>query len=237
MKIKNYLNTTQKEVNSKKFSIWIGISLGNKFFTKENIREYILWALEKTKDDILVVIGDNLHSINLEILDGYNKVSALRKAIEIGDKKEKEINEIILELPPDKAKLIKIVRFAHVTSSKYHALRLEILRNEFKSNSNFNSMIIDTIKENKKVQEKQLSNTELDKLAEYIIQEIPVYLNGAKYGGRPEHGGKTYLLQIYPGIGLIDLILMKLQDGSFSQELTSKLRITDKIAIINGYPI
>ncbi len=236
MKILTYLNTNKNEVESKKYNIWVGISLGNRFFTRENIKKYLEWALEYTKNDVLVVIGDRLQAINFEVLDKHTKIRALKNALKKGDEKEKEIREILSGFPREKRDLVKVVRFKHVTASKYHDYRLEVLHNEFKTNQKFHEYIIKILKENKKVLSKDLSNDQLDKLAEYILQEIPVYLNGAKYGGTPEHGGKTYLLQIYPGIGLIDSLLMALQEGVIFPELTKSLKITDKIAIIEGYP-
>ncbi len=236
MRIVKYLNTTKEEVEARKFNIWIGISLGNKRFTKEAIKQYIIWALEHTKEDVLVVIGDQLHAINLEILDEYPRLRAINTTLRKGDEKESETKEILSELSPEEAKLVKVVRFAHATTSKYNHYRLEVLRQEFKNNPNFHDWVISAVKENKKSASKNLAPEQLDKLAEYFLQEIPLYLNGAKYGGLPEHGGKTYLLQIYPGIGLIDSLLLGLQDGTLFPKLTAKLKITDKIALIEGYP-
>jgi len=235
MIIEKYLNTSKEEVESKKYNIWIGISLGNKYFTKENIKQYILWALENTKEDVLIVIGDGLHAINLEVLDGYSRINSIKKAIRMGDKKEEEIKSIIQELPIEKSKLVKVVRFQHVTASKYHEYRLEVLLDEFKNNKIFHDFIIKIIKENKKVQENDLSEEKLDYLAKYILNELPLYINGAKYGGLPKHGGKTYLLQAYPGLGLIDKLLMSLQNGKQFPELIHKLKITHKIAILEAY--
>lgn len=236
MKIVEYLNTTKEEAESKKFNIWLGISLGNKQFSKESIKEYIAWALKYTKEDVLVVIPDRLYAINLEVMDGYSKLAAFRKALKKGDEKEIEIKDILLQLSEEDSKLIKVVRFRHVAASKYHDYRVELLFNEFRKNKKFHDYIIKIVKENKKVSSKNLSEEKLDQLAEYVLQEIPVYLNGAKYGGLPEHGGKTYLLQIYPGLSLIDSLLMNLQEGSVFPELKEKLKITGKIAIVEGYP-
>ena len=71
MKIVTYLNTTKEEVESNKYNIWFGISLGNRYFSKENLKEYIPWLVRHTKDHVLVVIGDSIHAINIEVLDGY----------------------------------------------------------------------------------------------------------------------------------------------------------------------
>ena len=67
MKIKKIFNTTKKEIESKKFNIFIGISLGNKWFTKENLQEYLNWALENTKEKVLILIADKIHIINYNV--------------------------------------------------------------------------------------------------------------------------------------------------------------------------
>ena len=79
MRIEQYVNTTKDEVESKKHNIWIGVSLGNKYFTKENIRKYIEWALQHTKDSVLVLIGDDIYAINIEVLAGRSKAGALKR--------------------------------------------------------------------------------------------------------------------------------------------------------------
>jgi len=130
MRFGSFLNTTIEEIKSKRYNIWLGISLGNKSFTKELIKDYLEWSLNFTKEDVLVVIGDRLYAINLEVLDGYSKLAALRKALKKGDEKEREIKEILAEIPEDKARLIKVVRFKHVTASKYQDYRTELLFSE-----------------------------------------------------------------------------------------------------------
>jgi len=43
------------------------------------------------------------------------------------------------------------------------------------------------------------------------------------------------LLNIYPGPGEFDDFLMDLQDGKSFPELTQKLKITDKFAMVSGF--
>lgn len=50
------------------------------------------------------------------------------------------------------------------------------------------------------------------------------------------HERKTYQLQIYPGIGGIDTLLIDLQQGKVYPQLSKDLLITDTIAILEGYP-
>ncbi len=84
MEIKTYLNCTEQEIQSKKFNIFVGISLGNKYFTKDNIKKYVLWALENTKDDVLVLIADKNHAINYEVFNDYTFERGLQVALRKG---------------------------------------------------------------------------------------------------------------------------------------------------------
>lgn len=235
MRITKYVGASKQEVESKKFNIWIGISLGNKYFTKEHIKEYILWALEHTKEDVLVVIADQIHTINLEVTSRYSKLSAYKHAFKIGDEKEKEINELINSLPKEKQRLIRIVRWREVLNTKYHQYRLEVLFDEFKKKEKFYSKIMKMTTDHWKNSPHHFTIAELERLAEYFIYETPLYLNGAKYGGIPEQGGKTYLLQPYPGLGDFDEFLQDLEQGKSFPELTKKLKITDRIVTLEAY--
>jgi hypothetical protein len=56
MKIASYLGVSQKEVEKKTFNILIGVSIGNKLFTKDLFESYLLWANRYTKEKILILI-------------------------------------------------------------------------------------------------------------------------------------------------------------------------------------
>lgn len=235
MIIKTYLGTTAEAMEKKQYNIWIGISLGNRYFSKEHLREYILWALEYTNESILIVIADRIHAINLEVLDKMPKLKAFRKALEKGEEKEAEVREILGRLPKESQEKITILRWKEISNTKYHDYRLEILFEEYKSNAEFKVYIQDIVMDNRKAREKTLTASQMNKLAEYVLYEIPLFLNGAKAGGLPKHGGKTYLLTLYPGLGRIDTLLVGLQEGTMFPELAKKLKITDRIAILEAY--
>jgi tRNA-dependent cyclodipeptide synthase len=229
MRIENCLGTTIEDVTSKKFNIWIGISLGNKYFTRENIREYILWALDNTKDDVLVVIADSLYEIKLEVLDKYSKLRAFKVASRLGDIKAKEIEEAISSLSDEKRKLIKIVRFGEVLNTKHYDDSLELITEFYKTNKEFNEYILNIVKEIYKNSPQTLTLVKIDKLAEYALREIPVYINGCYFDE------KCYSATIYPGLGLIDKLIIGLHKGSLFPELANKLKVHNDIAIVDGY--
>lgn len=233
MRIKTYLNTTKKEVESKKHNIWIGVSLGNKYFTKDNIKAFIKWALQYTRDNVLIVIVDDIHAINYEIFDKKSKSGSLRKARKKGLEKFNEVKEIVKELNGKDKGRIHIARWNEVINSKYHAYREKVLFTEFSNNKSFHDYIIEIIKEGRKDREGELNANALERLAVYILKEIPLFINGVKY--KIGENWKTYSLIVYPGLSKLDRLFIGLQDGTMFPEVASKLKITDKIAILEGY--
>jgi tRNA-dependent cyclodipeptide synthase len=234
MEIKKYLGATKEDIDSKKFNIWIGISLGNKYFTKENIKKYIFWALEHTKEDVLIMIDDRLYAIKLESLDKYNKFRSFKVASRYGDAKEKEIREIISTLSEEERKKIKIVRFKDVISTKYYEYRLELLQKEYKENKKFREKIAEIIRAIYG-EPHNLNEERIDNLANYALKEIPIYLNGAYYGDSKSEQ-KYYECNIYPGLSKIDYFIFDLREGISFPELTKRLNIHNRTIILEGYP-
>lgn len=235
MLLQRCLGIKKEDICKKIHNIWIGISLGNAYFTKEHIKEYILWALDNTADSVLIVIADRIHAINIEVLDGYKKKHAFDVALRKGDEKEQEVRDIIKELPASSQKMIHIAKFREMTNTKYHDYRLEVLFDAYKNDHHFHEYIVNIVYENSKVAYKSRTIEEIDNLATYVLRELPVFLNGAKIGGLPEYGGKTYSLIPYPGLGLIDELLIGLQEKTLFPDLAEKLYITDPIAIVEAY--
>lgn len=232
MRIEQYVNTTKDEVESKKHNIWIGVSLGNKYFTKENIRKYIEWALQHTKDNVLVLIGDDIYAINIEVLDGRSKTGALRRAYRLADEKQKEIEEILATLSKDKASKVTIARWKDVNKTKYHEYRLGVVYDAFKKNKEFHDYICSVMKEGRP--DRNLDQAKLEKLSEYVLQEMPVFINGTKY--QFENGKwKTYTLIPYPGLTKLDKLIVGLSNKTLFPEIAEKLKVTNEIAILEAY--
>lgn len=239
MRIERVLGASKSDVLAKKYNIWIGTSLGNKYFTQEHIKAYILWALEYTREDVLIVIPDRIHAINLEVLDGYTKLRAFRVAMRKANEKEIEINHILNDLSPTERSRVHVARWNEVTGSKYHAYRTEIIFDAFAQKGAFYDFILSIVKANYKNSPHTLTQARLEKLATYVLYEIPLFLNGVKHGvyraATPAKGGKKYDLITYPGLNAFDTLLIGLQEGTLFPELAQKLKITEKIVIVEGY--
>lgn len=232
VRVEEYLNTTKQEVEDKNFNIWLGVSLGNKYFTKEHIWAYIEWALKYTKEGVLVVIPDTLHSVNLEVLDNKSSTAALRKAIKMGDSKYSEIKEIIYKLLPKEQSKIKVARWGDVINTVHYQKNLQIIKNEYVHNADFRYHIRDIVKSGR--QDRigrlgRLAEQELDRLCEYVLGEIPHFINGVQLDNI------VYTLIPYPGVTKLDELFIGLQNKTLFPEIAEKLHITNKIAILSAY--
>ncbi len=229
MRIKTYLNCTEQDIKSKKFNIFVGISLGNKYFTKENIKKYIFWALENTKEDVLVLIADKNHAINYEVLNDYSHERALQVALRKGLEIEESVKKIVRGLPKEKHHLIKICKWDDARKSFYYQNKIKIFLDEFRENIKFHDFIIKIVQENLGEKAINLDVEQLEKLSLYILDECPIFLNGVEFDG------KIYDLHPYPGLSCFDDLLIDLQNGKMFPNLAKRLEIKNKIAEVEAY--
>ena len=223
MIVKNTLNVDKGDILNKKFNILIGISLGNKFFSKENMEAYIEWALDNTKEKIAILIPDKIHAINYEVKSNYSKMRADKVALKQGDKIRKICEEFINKLDKEKGSCIKILKWQDIETDVYNN-GLKVINLEFNSNSNFKNLIIEIVKEN--VMDEKLNLSDYEKLAMYVIGELPMLISGVEYEG------ELYDLLPYPDLSKIDYLTLDLQEGKNFPNITNNLKIKSKLKII-----
>lgn len=226
MEIKNYFNTNEKEVRQRKFNIVIGISLGNKYFSKDNIREFIIWATENTKEKVIFLIPDKIHAINYEVKNGYSKERAVKVASRKGEEMKSIIEEILFEFPEKTRKIFNIIKWEDIENVEYNK-QVNIISKEFKKNIKFRDKIISIAREN--VKNKIFVSGDYEKLSEYILKELPFLISGIKYRGI------KYGLLPYPGLSEIDYLVSDLHRGVSFPEITKKLDIKSKLRIVEAY--
>lgn len=118
MRIATYLNTTESDLQSRKFNIFIGISLGNKYFSKENIKDYLLWALENTKEKVAILIPDKIHAVNYEVRSKYSKERAENLAFREGEKVKAVVENILSEIESEKRALLNILKWESIETDE-----------------------------------------------------------------------------------------------------------------------
>jgi tRNA-dependent cyclodipeptide synthase len=226
MKLVRCLNTNEQEIIDKKFNMLIGISLGNKYFSPENIREYINWALENTKERVAILIPDKIHAVNYEVKSGYKPERAVKLASKEGAKVQEVVEIILNELSEDKRSLVEVLIWDKIETPEYQRM-VAILRQEFKDNEKFRNLILEIVKEN--IKSEKLTDADYERLASYPLEELPMLISGIEYNG------VKYDLLPYPGVSQIDYLVVDLQEGKSFPEITQKLNIKDKLRIIEAY--
>lgn len=187
---------TKEEVLSKKFNIYIGVSLGNRWFqNKQNLKEYIQWGLTHTKERLGIEIADTLHAINLQYKDGFSTEAARRKALKEGDKIIEMLREILSELPKEDVKKIDIIRWDEITDNKEYKKEVSILNKFFNEYKAFKEEIKSIVKDFAKRSDRNWTDERIDNLCLYILNELPECLSGFSYKNI------VYNCWIYPNDG------------------------------------
>lgn len=75
---------TNKDLLNRHYNIGVGISLGNRWFTPENIVSLIEWSMIHTKEYVIVYVADFIHAINIEVRNGKSPEKAEEKALGMG---------------------------------------------------------------------------------------------------------------------------------------------------------
>lgn len=230
MIIKKYLNTTKTKVEDKAYNVFIGLSLGNKYFINEkNVQEFIAWTLKYSKNDIVVLIPDTIHAVNCEIRSGFSKSRACNYVKRKGEEIEALVHDVVNKHFFKQKNHISIIKFNTIENEDEYQRRKKILYEEFNNNSEFHNKIIEIVKESVNPAIIKLSVSDYERLCSYPLDELPFLISGFKYKKR------IYDLVPYPGLSKIDYLIVDLQEGNTFPEITKKLKIKNKVAILEAY--
>jgi tRNA-dependent cyclodipeptide synthase len=228
MRIQTCLNTSLEEIASKHHNIWVGVSLGNKYFSEENLRKLIRWSLSNTKDHFLILIADEIHAINYQVINEYKPEHALAVALRKGQEIRKLVEKLVLELPVQDQKKASIFNWVNIKTESYYQ-SVAALENEFKNNPQFREYIVGIVNEHMGLRFPDLTLGDKEMLAQYILKEIPTFFHCV------DNEGRVYTLHTYPGLSSLDKLLMSLQENKLFPDLAKKLKIEHKIAIAEAY--
>lgn len=234
MRVAEYLNITPEEVSNKKHNIWIGVSLGNAYFTKEHIKAYIKWALENTKEKVLIVIPDALHAVNLEVFDKRSPSRALAKAIKIGNQKRSEVEAVMSDFSEEERSMVDIIHWTDILQDEEYLHNLDIIKEEFKTNNVFKDFILDIVitgRPDRAERISKMTSEEMERLADYVLYELPSFVNGV-HGHDPHI---VYTVLPYPGLNDLDYLTVGLCNRTMFPELAEKLKLNNKVGILEAY--
>lgn len=221
-------NTTEDEIKSRKFNIFIGISIGIKPLDEEMAKDYIRWALENTKDDVVILIADDIAKYNYRIFSSYSEEKSLKRARREGDEHITLFKEVISNLGADNR--VRILRWKQIFDKKLSLLTDE-LKKEFDANIDFQKEILKFVNDYTKRRGKALTKEKRKYLANYILYELPTIFNGIEYSGN------KYDLLFYPTFkksGMGDFV-MDIRNSKLFPKLREKLKLKKSMAIVECF--
>ncbi len=188
MDIRNYLNINKEDVNQKKKNIFIPICLGNKFFSidgvlTQNVKEYLDWALENTKEKVLFVIVDRIQDTNFFVRNNSRTEKAsVARVLKEGSLLKAAVSDLIKGLPTNAQDKVEVIvwedyqnsdhTWAHITHAIYK---------EFKNNAKFREAVLHCVKTS--VTDRQFSEEDYLRLCDYVLDEFCIAYAGLVYKG------------------------------------------------------
>ena len=191
-----YFNVTQEEIEKGLFDIFIGISMGNQFLTPELVKKYVKWAHKYTKGDAVILIADDIDVVNWMIFRDLSQEEAQKKveqkAYGIKGMFDKAIRNLARkEGDPTYISKVYILFWEDIRNHGYDHMR-EILAHEYQTNREFRKQILYFVDKYIELRGVQVSVPDKDRLAGYIIDELPILLGGLFWNN------KLYNLILYP---------------------------------------
>lgn len=187
---------TEVRDNEKKFNAILGISVGSRDFSKEKIKEYIKFCINKF-DKTLIIIVDQIKMYNWMAFDNMQEFEALNRALFEGEEMLTAVKKVVKNLKQENFDVsrIKIVNWTDLKNSinEYEKV-LSIIEKEYKTNSEFKEDALDMTA--RYAYSKKLFNI-TDKQKEiavnFLLQELTVFLLIGK------HTKEKYCIDVYPG--------------------------------------
>ena len=213
MELYSIIGGNKADLYSKQYTIGVGISLGNKWFTVENIVKLVQWSFLYTKDYIIVYVADSIHSINIEVRRSCTKEKALRMADKMGDDILQEVRDALRKsLPNHQLDKVRFVKWNEIVDDDYRK-KLDFLYKMYKENPDFRDAIFSIVKNTVANESRVFTDERLYKFGEYIIEELPEVLT------RISMQGIVCDAYAYPQTGNLVYFVDKLQKGLIFPEI------------------
>lgn len=214
---------TKEELDAKKYNLGVGISLGNKWFTIENIVGLIKWCSPRTREYVVVYVADSIHAINIEVRKGYKYEKSINIADQMGtDLLEKVKKEVDRTFYPEEISKIHYVKWDTITNDAFRN-KVKYLYDFYERNEEFRNYLQSIVRDfiSKETSTKTFSESEILRLTDYIIEELPEQTT------RVPMGKFSCDAFAYPYDGKIVELSEKIQKGEIFPEIRDAIIDTE----------
>ncbi len=223
-------NSSEKEIQLKKFNIFVGISVGIKPINDELAKEYLSWSLKNTKENVIILIADEIAKYNYIVFSNYNENKSLNRAYRDGAEHIKIFENVISKYFENEIKRIKIITWKDILSDKYYS-RKEIIEDFYNINSAFQEKINYFLKKYTERRNKNLNKEKFKILSKYIISELPTILFGIEFQNN-HYNLLLYPTYVHSGLSELSSNIFK---GVEFLELKNKLGLDNKTVLVEAY--
>lgn len=225
-----FFGANAEEIYRNRYNIFIGISISNKKLTPDMALNYLKWAIHNAKKNVSVVIADELNIINYRLLDKYSKTKSEKRAKVVGDYFENMFRKAMEKLPSKDKHKVVIYRWNEIKRSDNYLKLRNFVEEKFREDSEFKSTVLYFIKKYIRKKGRSVSDDKLDKLATYILGELPTLIQGIKINDI------HYNLCLYPtysASGMSQFIMDIHNKDDIGQKL--KNLITEKAVLVEAW--
>jgi len=227
VRIARVLDGNLADIEGGKYNIFIPISLGNLYFTRERVKELVEWSLEHSKEGVAILVADKIHAINYEVLKEMSKQNSRDAALRLGDDFVRMAERVVRSLSEEQQGKVVVARWDDVEVDKFAEMQ-KFLREEYSSNKEFQREVYRIVKTNldEKVPDGESS---LHRLGSYIVEELPLMLHGIKVKNR------RYEVFLYPGLTELDRLASDIQNRRRFSKLADHLQLEGTTPLIEAY--
>jgi len=210
-----------EDLNNKQYNIGVGISLGNKWFSVENIVELVKWSFKYTKENVVVYVADSIHAINLEVRNRISKEKALEKADKAGDDILREV-ELALKEQLNLSEFNKVifVKWTELLDQSF-LNKTTYLKDLYLNNLDFKNYIHSIVRDFTSKEDRVFSDEDINRFGDYIIEEMPEIIN------RINMRGVACDAYAYPFTGKLIEFTDKIQKGEIFPEIKENVMDTE----------
>lgn len=221
MKLYKIRSGSEESLNNREYNIGVGISLGNKWFSAENIVSLVEWALAHTKDFVVIYVADSIHAINIEVRNRKSPQKSMEVAQKMGDAILEEVRLLAeTRLTSDQLAKLHYEKWDKLITPAFQE-KLNWLTTKYETDTIFRNEIVNLVDGFTRSEDRVFSEEDKVKLGTYVIAELPEIV------GRTPINGLSFDAYAYPYDGKLPEFIEEIQKGNMFPEIRDRVMDTE----------
>ncbi|MFA6099847.1 MAG: tRNA-dependent cyclodipeptide synthase [Patescibacteria group bacterium] len=228
IKINAVLGIPADEILTKQHNLWVGVSDSGWFLAPGHLEQIICWALEHTRQELLIWIPGRMYAVNTYHLDKISRARALREGYAIEDCFRARVETVFASRPSEERSHVQIAGYDDLLTPTM-VRRRSILYRAFSEEGEFYSRVMEVVEDYLIARQRTVSKTRMEAVAMYQLQELPMFIAPVQ----TIDADTVYVAEIYPGLGKFDWLVRDLVEGRVFPDLTQKLQLTEQCGMVS----